>query len=504
VTGVIVDLNLREGQQVKTGEVVATMDTEEIGGQIAQAQSTWAEAQQRYTQAKLQQVPTDVGVYAGIDQQRATVASTEAEYNQSKVNYDALKEGAQATVTDAKAKTAAAESAVQSAEASVRSAQANVDLAQSNYNRDYELYKQAFIAASDVDQARTTYQVNLASLNVADKALAASQSNLRSAKAEELNAVDQASITIKKGVADVLAAKALWTQGKATLKNAIAQRPQIPAYVENLNALKSEADADLGLLNQAKARMLWTKLTSPIDGVIVARNADPGAVANPGAAILQVQYLKWLYLQGAVPVEESADVHVGMPADIVFDAIPGRHFTGRVGRVNPSADPSNRQFMIYVELQNPDLVIRPGMYAKITLITSAVHADVAIPREALHSGQNGKPDTVTVVDDNDVAHIVPLKVGVSDAVGYQVLSGVNPGQRVVVQAYIAAKEGQKVAVQKPGKGGSASGDAGSAAGSPPGGGGGSGTGNGKHKKKPAADSDSGAATPVAAAPGATS
>lgn len=479
VTGVIVDLNLREGQTVKAGQVVAKMDTEEIQGEIAQAQATWAEAEQRYTQAKLQQVPTNVGVYSGIGQQKANVASTLAEYNQSQANYAALKEGALATVTDAKAKTAAAQSAVQSAEAQVNSAKANVDLAQATYNRDYELYKQAFIAAQDVDQARTTFEVNKASLNVANKALDAAQSNLRSAQAEERNAIDQASITIKKGVADVVAAKALWTQARETLRNAVAQRPQIPAYVENLNALKSEAVADLGLLTQAKARLLWTTLTSPIDGVIVARNADPGATANPGAAILQIQYLKWLYLEGSVPVEQSADVHVGQSADIVFDAVPGRHFTGRVTRVNPSADPMNRQFMIYVELQNPDYVIRPGMYAKITIITSSVHADVAIPREAIHAGLNGKPDTVTVVDDQNVAHVVPVKLGVSDSIGFQVLSGVSPGQNVVVQAYNPVKDGQKVAVPKSsskgGKGSSGAGGSGAAAGST---GAGAGTGSG--------------------------
>jgi HlyD family secretion protein len=466
VTGVITMLNLREGDQVRAGQVVAQVDTEEISGQVAQDEATLAADQQRYTQAKITEVPTDVTVKTTIDQQHANVASNIAEYNQSRANYAALAAGADATVTDAKAKTASAESQVQSAQASVQSAQANLNLAQATYNRDYTLYKQAYIAAQDVDTARTTYEVQKQAVNVANKAFAAAKSALDSAKAEQADAQYTASITKLKGVADVQAAKALLTQAQATLRSAVSNKAQIPAYLANLNALKAQTVADQGLLSQAKARLLWTNLITPIDGIITARNTDPGATANPGVAVLQVQFLKWLYVEGAIPVEQSSNIHVGMTADIVFDALPKRKFTGKISRVNPSADPTNRQFMVYVQLENPDLVVRPGMYAKISLITSSVHADVVIPNEAIHKGTNAQGDTVTLVDKSDLAHIVPVKEGVSDASGVQILSGVEAGQRVVVQQYVVVMDGQKVSTAAKGKkganGGASSGGSGAA------------------------------------------
>jgi HlyD family secretion protein len=462
-TGIVEFLTLREGDPVTAGEVLARVDSDEINGQVVQAQAALAEAQQRYTQAKLTQLPTNIGVFTTIDQQRAAVASQEAEYNQSAVNYKALAASADDTVTDAKAKVAAAESQVHSEEAQVQSAQASLDDAQAKYNRTYSLYKQAFVAAQDVDDARTTYEVQKAAVNVAEKALSSAKSALHSAQAEEASAANTASITKLKGTADVQAAKALLTQAKATLKNAASNRAQIPAYEENLRALQSEIDAAKASLAQAQARLTNTTLLSPIDGIITSRTADPGAIANPGTAILQVQYLKWLYIVGAVPVEESSAIHVGMTADIVFDALPTKPFKGTISRINPSADPTNRQFLVYVRLENPDGAIRPGMYSKISLITSVVHADVVVPREAIHAGTSHQPDTVTVVDSTNTAHIVKVKEGVQDTTGVQILDGVEEGQKVVVQAYSPVKDGQKVSS---GTGGKGKGKAGGAGASP--------------------------------------
>ena len=443
-TGIIQYLTLREGDAVKTGQIVARVDSDEIKGQVVQAEAALAEAQQRFTQAKLTQGSTNTGVYAQILQQTASLASTEAEYNQSAANYNALAAAADSSVADAQAKVNAAEAAVQSAQAQLRSAHASLDNSQSKYNRTYALYKQGFVAAQDVDDARTAYEVQQAQVNVSEKALSSAQSALSSANSILSSTQNQASITKLKGKADVQAAKALVTQSKASLKNAAANKSQIPAYVENLRALQSQVDAAKAGLVQAQARLNNTVLRSPIDGTVTSRTADPGAIANPGTAILEVQYLKWLYVAAPLPVEQSSVVHVGMDADIQFDALPGRKFMGKISRLNPSADSTNRQFMIYVQLDNTDQSIRPGMFATVSIITGSVDADVVVPREAVKAGANGQPDTVTVVDSTSTAHIVPVQRGVEDATGIQILSGVEEGQRVVVQSYAAVREGQKV------------------------------------------------------------
>jgi HlyD family secretion protein len=456
-TGVIEYLTVREGDKVTAGQVVARVDSDEINGQVIQAQSALAEAQHQLAQAKITLNPTAVGVFSQIRQQSAVLASNQAEYNQTAQNYAAQVAAAKSSVVDANAKVASANSQVESAAAQVQSAQANLDDAQAKYNRTYTLYKQAFVAAQDVDDASAAYKVQLQAKNVADKALDAAKSALHSAEAERDATVNQADITILKGKADVLAAKALVTQAQATLKTASSNRAQIPAYEQNLRALQAAVDAANANLIQAKSRLFFTSLTSPIDGIVTQRSADPGAVANPGTAILDVQYLKWLYVTGSVPVEDSSLVHVGMPVTIKFDALPNKSFAGTIDRLNPSADPTNRQFTIYAKLDNSEDLLRPGMYAKIDIITSKVHADVVVPREAVTQGTSGP--TVTVVKSDYTADIVPVKTGVEDAAGIQILSGVDPGAMVVVRTYTPIKQGQKIAkpAAKGSKGGSAAG-----------------------------------------------
>jgi RND family efflux transporter MFP subunit len=465
-------LQAREGDRVHAGQLMVVIDPSEIQGQVAQAQAGVAEAQQRLAQAQLTTNATNVGVASQIAQQRAAVASTQANYNQTKENYAAQVAAAQAAVTDAQAKVDAASSGVKNAQASLHSAQVNLTNLQTIYNRTNTLYKQGFVAAQDVDTARTQADVQQAAVEQAQQQVSSAQSQLNSTQAEKASAQDQYNITVVKGKSDIEAALQALNQSKAALSLAIANRSQSPAYLANLRALQSAVVAAQGQLANTKAQLANTQLRTPIDGYVTQRLADPGSTATVGQALLNIQASGAVYVTTNVPEEIVRFLHVGMTGQAVFDALPGQSFTGRITQVDPAADPTTRQFLVRITLDNPKGVVKAGMFAQVTFVTQRIPHALVVPREAVQTGSQGTYAIVIAKD--GTAKRVPVTVGDSIGSVTQVLSGLEPGDQVVTLSYQAIKDGQKVSIStapatpgttgSAGASGSAAGASGSAAG----------------------------------------
>jgi RND family efflux transporter MFP subunit len=144
----------------------------------------------------------------------------------------------------------------------------------------------------------------------------------------------------------------------------------------------------------------------------------------------------------SLPVEQSSQVFTGQKAIVTFDALPGQTFVGTVSDLNPAADPTSRQFTIDVKLDNSREIIRPGMYGRAELVVKTIHAKVIVPREAVQNADT--QPTVMVVGKDMVAHSTPVVLGASDGANYEILSGLQPGDRVVSLSYVPVKDGQKV------------------------------------------------------------
>src|SRR5947208_338551 len=113
---------------------------------------------------------------------------------------------------------------------------------------------------------------------------------------------------------------------------------------------------------------------------------DPGAMATPGQTILVVQSIQHVWVTVPVQEEVSRSIYPGQPATVRLDALPGRTFTGKVVHVNAAADPMSRQFSVQVMLDNPLGLIKPGMFARVTMVTHRTHGATVVPREAIQSG----------------------------------------------------------------------------------------------------------------------
>ena len=186
-----------------------------------------------------------------------------------------------------------------------------------------------------------------------------------------------------------------------------------------------------------------TKLKSPIDGIITNRNYDNGDVytAQP---ILTVQQLS--PLKAIINVSESnfTDIKLGMPVDIVLDVYGDELFTGKVTLIYPTIDATTHTFGVEVTINNPNLRVRPGMYARVSMNfgnkKSIIVPDLAVSKQA---GSNDKY-VFSVID--GVAKYNKVELGQRLGDKYEILSGLNDGDVVVTAGQSRLIEGSKVEI----------------------------------------------------------
>src|SRR5262249_50124378 len=163
-------------------------------------------------------------------------------------------------------------------------------------------------------------------VDVANSQLNAANAQKSSAVAQKQAAEEQLRIVITKGPADIADSNAKVHQAELALDNAKANRNQVPAYKENLSALRSVVESSRAAVKTAQTHLSDTILKSPLNGFVTARYMDPGAVATPGQPILAVLAIRQVWVTIPVREEVSRAVYMGMPAQAVFDALPGRTF----------------------------------------------------------------------------------------------------------------------------------------------------------------------------------
>jgi membrane fusion protein (multidrug efflux system) len=197
-------------------------------------------------------------------------------------------------------------------------------------------------------------------------------------------------------------------------------------------------------VRNAEARRADTVISAPMAGAVTGRYMDPGTMATPGQPIVALQTASQVWVTFPVPEAASGGIHLSMPITVRLDAYPDRTFTARVVQVNPSADPASRQFQVRAALDDRTNLIKPGMFARVAIETSRVKGGLVVPREAIQQGKAGAE--VVVVGDDNVAHKRPVSTGAGDAVGVVILSGLEPGERVVNLSASPVKDGANVRI----------------------------------------------------------
>ena len=438
----ILTINVQEGDPVRRGQILARLDDTQLAAAVRKEQALLAEGQAKLLQAEVTQTSVLTPVQTAIRQNRASLRTSQ--FNLREVRQaDAQQIAASdAAVADAQGRVASAQAAIANAQAGLQSAQANAANGNTQLARETSLFSQGAVARQDVENAQTVASVQTANVGVAQAQIKVAQAGLVSAQEQLKAAQEQEAITRAKQPSDVQAAQSAIVQAQSSLKNANANTVQQAAYQATLAGLRADVQSTRADLATAQAQLAETVIRSPINGFVSSRLADPGTLASPNTPLLNLQALSTVWVNVPVPQEQIGQVAEGQQASVTVDTLPGRVFTGRIFEIDPSADPASRDFTVRIALANPNDTLKPGMFARVSVVTQHVRGATTVPLEAIQKDDAGT--FVWTLSADKTVHHTPVSTGASDDNGVQIVSGVQHGDKVVTVNAARLKDGAAV------------------------------------------------------------
>lgn len=209
-----------------------------------------------------------------------------------------------------------------------------------------------------------------------------------------------------------------------------------------VNAKNSVAQAERTLKNAREN----TVLTSPIDGVVTARNYDPGDMSG-ALPILTVARINPIKVVINVNESELSKISKGMPVDLTFNTYGDEVFKGTVSLVMPTVDAASRTVGVEITLPNSDGRVLPGMFGRASIsLGTAKH--VVVPDRAVVKQQGSGDHYVYVLKPDGTVSYNKVELGQRIGTTYELVSGVTDNAEVVVDGMNGLTNGKKVQVLK--------------------------------------------------------
>jgi RND family efflux transporter MFP subunit len=266
--------------------------------------------------------------------------------------------------------------------------------------------------------------------------------------AEARARVAQQQASLNDASARLALAKKNQANSAALLKqNYIAQN----AYDTTSNSVdlaQAAVDAARAQLELARIALNDTVIRAPLSGVVSKRHVQAGEKLSPDSPVFSIVDLKQLTLDAQVPASDIPRVKVGQEVQFKVDGFGERSFAGKVLRINPAAEAGSRAILVYIGVDNPDGLLRAGMFAKGVVTTEKTAAHPLLPLLGVH--QDHGRDLVYSVDSGKVV-AQPVKLGLKneDDGLVEALEGITPGAMVLSVKLDGVKPGDKVKLPAP-------------------------------------------------------
>ncbi len=254
---------------------------------------------------------------------------------------------------------------------------------------------------------------------------------------------------LKKAEAVLLDAQRTFERNKALFEKDLIAKSELDAAETNytsalaqVNAAKAQVLQAEAALKSAETNLRYTKIISPVDGVVISRNVDVGQTV---AASFQTptlftiaQDLSKMQINASVSEADIGKVEVGQMVEFTVDAYPETIFKGKVSQVRLA--PTNIQnvitYDVVIQVENEDLKLRPGMTANVSIITNVKENVLRIPNSALRFKMldNSKPpkDKGLWILEKGKPRWVSVQLGITDGTYTEVIEGLQEGQEVII------------------------------------------------------------------------
>ena len=251
---------------------------------------------------------------------------------------------------------------------------------------------------------------------------------------------------VRKGQLLVQMNTAMLQQLKLQIENQRVEFNRVDELYKVGGASKSEWDNAKMMLDvnetQYANRLENTQLLSPIDGVVTARNYDNGDMYG-GQPIFVVQRINPVKIMINVSEALYSYVKKGMGVNVAFDALEGQTFEGKVTRITPSIDAATRTFAVEVQVANGKEIIKPGMYARVTMNYGS-HKNIVVPDVAVVKMLGSGNRYIYVYKQDGTVSYQRVELGRRMNDKYEILSGISDGDEVVTSGHAALKDGLDV------------------------------------------------------------
>ena len=286
--------------------------------------------------------------------------------------------------------------------------------------------KLADLESADIDQAEADYL----------KALADYQNALRSSAAEiklAQESYDRNKLLYEQKITagkNLQSAEHDLEVAKAAGENSVnGTKAALTAARRHLLIL-GLSDATIDALAKKTDLAATFSLNSPIDGIVVERNATVGASVGTDANLFKIIDLSRVWIDADVFEKDLPRVRPGQEVKLKVTAFPESTFSGKVILINSVLDPETRTVKVRTEVANPDGRLKPDMFANVQIITDVNRAAVSIPQSAV---LNDEGKTIVFVADGDGYKKRQVQAGIRNNDRVEIVDGLSAGDKVVVK-----------------------------------------------------------------------
>ncbi|RCJ28541.1 efflux transporter periplasmic adaptor subunit [Nostoc minutum NIES-26] len=306
---------------------------------------------------------------------------------------------------------------------------------------------EAELAALNSEVARATTQVSNARAAVEQRRLDAIQAQADSGRQQKL---------FQSGAIAEQTAQQARTEAQTAAQALRAAQEQVRTEQQAVAAAQGRVVAQQAVVAQAKERRSYTRLTSPITGVVTEKVTEPGNLLQAGGEVLKIGDFNRVKVVVQVSELELAQIQVGQSVQVRLDAFPNQTSIGRVTRISPAADATARLIPVEVVIPNNQGKIGSGLLARVNFATQTSQRVVvpqgSIQEEAGKAKETGKEQenrtgtlfVVTDIEGKTKVSARAVTLGKRADGKVEILSGLQPGERYVVGRGKPLKDGDAV------------------------------------------------------------
>ncbi len=201
------------------------------------------------------------------------------------------------------------------------------------------------------------------------------------------------------------------------------------------NVAGNEYERAKAMLREAEAIQGYARVRAPCAGVVTGKKIDTGSMAVPGMQLLTVEDISAFLVEAAVDERLAARIKPGIPVNVAIDSLD-KNMNGRISEVVPSVDPSTRTFVVKITVSGAGL--KTGLYARVRIPTGKREA-LTVPASSIV--EKGQLTGVYAVDTKGIVTYRLVRIGKNFGNSVEVLSGLVPGERIIVAGVEKAVDG---------------------------------------------------------------